>query len=236
MHAPAYQRYLRKPFLGSSHSWAKRQSTQAGLPERVLDIGSGSGVMAQELRELGVRDLYAVETDPETRAHTASLYTQISDSIQSYVGQQFDLVLLLDVLEHIPDPLSCLREVLPLVAPGGRLLFSVPNVAHWSVRLPLLFGQFQYRDRGILDRTHLHFYTRRTFQELLENLPELAIESEAVSIPPVEFLVPQWVWSSAWFKAVTTLHNSSAQLLPGLLGYQLLTVASKRTSDAQTGR
>jgi SAM-dependent methyltransferase len=226
-----YERYLSKPFPGSSHSWAKQAAAACAPASRVLDVGSGSGVMAQSLREVGFTSLFAVETDAATRQQTAHLYTQIAESLDAYQGQQFELVLLLDVLEHMADPLTFLRQLVPLIAPRGRVLISVPNVAHWSVRLPLLLGQFQYRNRGILDRTHLRFFTRNSFRQLLHEVLELEVLSEAVSIPPAEFVLPQAIWDSGWFRAASAARLQAAQLIPGLLGYQLLTVVQKRSSD-----
>jgi 2-polyprenyl-3-methyl-5-hydroxy-6-metoxy-1,4-benzoquinol methylase len=71
-------------------------------------------------------------------------------------------VVLADVLEHLPDPVRVLRSVHSLLNPGARIVVSVPNVAHVSVRAQLLFGRFRYSARGILDRTHLRFFTQRT--------------------------------------------------------------------------
>lgn len=229
MDTPAHEKYLQKPFIGSSHSWAKQQIGLLTRPTRALDIGSGSGVMGATLKELGTPEVYAVEPDPQARAQTASLYTGISDSLHTFAGRQFDLILLLDVLEHMPDPVRFMRELMPVVAPGGTILFSVPNVAHWSVRIPLLLGEFRYRERGILDKTHLHFFTRNSFRGFLRQISALDLVSEAVSIPPVEFLLPHAIWDSSWYRALSKIRHQTAQIMPGLLGYQLLTVAKKRT-------
>jgi len=78
----------------------------------------------------------------------------------------YDLIVLADVLEHLVDPWSALRRVHAQTASECRLLLSVPNVRHYKVLLPLLFrGEFRYTDAGIMDRTHLHFFTRDSLQE-----------------------------------------------------------------------
>jgi SAM-dependent methyltransferase len=83
-------------------------------------------------------------------------------------GARFDVVLLLDVLEHLHDPVATLKVVAALLKPGGRMILSVPNVTHAAVRLQLLSGRFQYTDTGLLDRTHLHFFDRQGLEQLLE--------------------------------------------------------------------
>ena len=75
---------------------------------------------------------------------------------------EYDVIVFADVLEHLRDPERVLRSLAPFLARGGRVLASIPNVAHWSIRWRLLAGRWQYQDRGILDRTHLRFFTRET--------------------------------------------------------------------------
>jgi 2-polyprenyl-3-methyl-5-hydroxy-6-metoxy-1,4-benzoquinol methylase len=77
----------------------------------------------------------------------------------------FDVVLCGDILEHLRDPLAALMRWRPLLRDDGRLVLSTPNVANWSIRLSLLFGRFRYTDRGILDRTHAHLFTRSSLLE-----------------------------------------------------------------------
>ena len=81
---------------------------------------------------------------------------------------RFTRIVMLDVLEHLADPERVLREAAEVLEPRGRIVVSLPNVANLSVRIGLLFGRFRYGDRGILDRGHLRFYTRRTARELVE--------------------------------------------------------------------
>ena len=81
----------------------------------------------------------------------------------------YDVLLFGDTLEHLADPVSVLRRLSTHLAADGTLIVSVPNVANWAIRLMLLSGRFRYTDRGILDRTHLRFYTRRTLVEMIES-------------------------------------------------------------------
>jgi SAM-dependent methyltransferase len=80
----------------------------------------------------------------------------------------FDLIIALDVLEHLIDPWSIVRRLHGILNPGGVIIASIPNVGHYSVAVPLVLrGQWNYADEGLLDRTHLRFFTRRTAVDLL---------------------------------------------------------------------
>ena len=87
----------------------------------------------------------------------------------------FDTVIAADVLEHLRDPWVCLKSLRALMRPDGALVVSIPNIAHNAVIAQLLAGRFPYRDQGLLDRTHLRFFTRQDVEELLTDcgfLPE----------------------------------------------------------------
>jgi 2-polyprenyl-3-methyl-5-hydroxy-6-metoxy-1,4-benzoquinol methylase len=223
MSLPPHERYKEKLFPGSSHSWALAQCEPIERSVAVLDVGSGSGVMGAKLRELGFGCISAVEQDVQARAQTASLYTDVAPLLSCFAGRTFGLVLLLDVVEHMAHPEEFLAELRPLLSPGATLLLSVPNVAHWSVRLPLLFGSFRYTERGILDETHLRFFTRSSLRRFLKRIGWLSIGGESVSVPPVEFVLPQPVWNNRVFRALSSAHYHTAQVIPGFFGYQLLT-------------
>src|SRR4051812_29183976 len=84
-------------------------------------------------------------------------------------GEQFDCIIVADVLEHLRQPEVLLRRLTPLLTKDGAIVGAIPNIAHGSVRLSLLEGEFRYRDTGLLDSTHIRFFTRDTVQELLES-------------------------------------------------------------------
>lgn len=223
-----HARYKFKPFLGSSHTWAMEQIARMGQLQAALDVGSGSGIMGGYLKELAVPIVHGVEPHLESRQHTAHIYDQLSAGLQELAAErQYDLILLLDVLEHTPDPFSYFAEISKLLAPGGRLLLSLPNIAHWSVRLPLLFGKFDYTDRGILDRTHLQFFTRKRFNTLLSSVSGVRCEQLSASIEPLEFLLPEAVWDNALFRSLARLRLGLAHALPGFFAYQHLALLTK---------
>lgn len=137
---------------------------------RVLDVGSGVGFMGRaraDLRWTGI-DVNGQACDEAAEHYEHVVWGSASDPTDlAKLDGPFDEILCCDVLEHFEDPASVLRRLGGLLAPGGRLLVAIPNVAHWSVRKDLLLGHWDYADEGPLDRTHLRFYTLRTAEELL---------------------------------------------------------------------
>lgn len=221
----APQAYRFKPFPGSPHAWAIREGSalDPGAPLRILDVGAATGYVGTALRETrpGGAELTGVETDPVAREALAARYTRVHAALDAVPSEErFDLALLLDVIEHTADPRATLEQTARALRPSGHLLVSVPNVAHWSVRGPLLFGKFDYTPSGILDRTHLRFFTRKTFLATLRSAG-LVVESEAYAIAPVELVLP-WIVRVPGWSLVRAVRRGLAWLWPGLLAYQLL--------------
>jgi 2-polyprenyl-3-methyl-5-hydroxy-6-metoxy-1,4-benzoquinol methylase len=148
------------------------------LPRRVsrlLDIGCGTGATTAAVKE--VRDVAwagGVEHVEEIAAKAAPRFDRVwaGDAAAAPLEAEIpaaslDLVLCLDVLEHMADPWALVGRLSALIAPEGRLIVSVPNIRHWKFIWRLLaHGDFAYRDAGLLDRTHLRFFVRRTVVEL----------------------------------------------------------------------
>jgi 2-polyprenyl-3-methyl-5-hydroxy-6-metoxy-1,4-benzoquinol methylase len=140
----------------------------------VLDIGAADGSVASELGARGCR-VYAVELDPQLAIAARSACERVVeadvetlDLAAAFDGLEFDVVLLLDVLEHLRDPAATLRSAAERLKPGGRAIVSVPNVTHGALRLELLSGRFRYTEAGLLDRTHLRFFDRAGLEQLIE--------------------------------------------------------------------
>jgi SAM-dependent methyltransferase len=139
----------------------------------VLEIGCSSGYFTKALADRGY-DVVGIEYDSEAANAARQLGLKIiygdieQPATFRSISDRFDAVLLMDVLEHLRDPKGLLRRLLGLLKPSGRLLCTGPNVAYWAMRKDLLLGRWNYQDTGIMDRTHLHFYNAKTWQELLE--------------------------------------------------------------------
>jgi methionine biosynthesis protein MetW len=138
---------------------------------RVLDVGCGTGSITELVRDVCHADIVGIEPD-EVRANLAKsrgLDVRIGYLNRGLIQElgPFDVVLFGDVLEHVPDPYKMLSLSREALKPTGVVIISVPNVAHWSVRLNLLRGKFQYQPSGIMDATHLRWFTVATAKSLI---------------------------------------------------------------------
>src|SRR4051812_50186740 len=129
----------------------------------------------------------------------------------------FDVVLCGDVVEHLRNPEAFLTRVRPLLRPGGKLVLTTPNVANWAMRLGLAAGRWRYTDRGILDRTHLHLFTKKTLEEALEAAGYRIVQLD-VTAPVPKLGTP----------AIERAAHVVARLRPSLLAYQFVVAATPR--------
>jgi O-antigen biosynthesis protein len=142
-----------------------------GENRRVLELGAATGRVTAALKANGC-EVVAVERDKEAAEHLRKICSVVEGDVEQMslprrlAGSKFDVVLAGDFLEHLQDPVQLLQEVRPLLAETGFLLASIPNVSHGSVRLALLHGKFEYRETGILDRTHLRFFTLESIRQM----------------------------------------------------------------------
>lgn len=192
----------------------------------MLEVGPGAAHVA---RLSGRRDLLWIGLERSldclpalARGLTGGAIVDVENL--SALPRGYDVVVAADLLEHLTEPQQMLRRIREALPPGGLLLISVPNVAHLSVRLTLLFGSFTYAERGILDRTHRIFFTRNSLRELLRQ-EGFRIEREAVSVVPVPLALPRL---PGWLlRLLTRLLEPLTRLFPTLLGYQLLAAARR---------
>jgi|694.fasta_scaffold22249_7 2-polyprenyl-3-methyl-5-hydroxy-6-metoxy-1,4-benzoquinol methylase len=163
------ERYPVKTDRHSSHSQIVKQCGE-GRGLRLLDIGCARGHLSAALASQGWQ-VTGIEYDAADAAiaqeNGIDVIVGTAEDAMEAMNEKFDLIVFADVLEHFVHPEDVLSQARTLLAPGGRVVISIPNVAHLSVRLQLLMGSFNYTDRGILDRTHLHFYTKKTLQEMI---------------------------------------------------------------------
>jgi 2-polyprenyl-3-methyl-5-hydroxy-6-metoxy-1,4-benzoquinol methylase len=175
----------------------------------VLDVGCGSGGVGPRLRDAGARRLVGIELDAAAAQRAREVYDRVeqgsAEEVVAALGERFDTILCLDVLEHLADPTAVLAGLHDVIRAGGRLAVSVPNVRHYSTFTNLVArGTFRYADAGIHDSTHLRWFTRR---DMLGELERAGWKVERVAHSPVdrfgkvmrlsrrrlgEFLVSQW--------------------------------------------
>lgn len=170
---------MTQPLSSSPHYYSNvRRETLHALPDhvgRILEIGCGEGATGGYLRAEGRCDWAGgVELMPEIAERARQRLDQVWDGdferIEPDIApQSIDVILCLDVLEHMVDPWTAVRRLHEWLKPGGCIVASIPNVRYSRVVFPLLFrGKWTYRDAGVLDRTHLRFFVRETAIELME--------------------------------------------------------------------
>ena len=149
----------------------------------------------------------------------------LEDPVLPFEADAFDLVVLADVLEHLADPLAALRRAAGWCRPGGAVLISVPNVAHWVARLTLLRGRWPAHDSGTFDSSHLRWFDRDAVATLLRDAGLREIELDAI-VPALrnhlgegrvaDRLEPAW--------------QALGRRAPGLLGYQIVGIGRRASA------
>jgi methionine biosynthesis protein MetW len=139
---------------------------------RVLDVGCGTGVITDIIRRQKSASVIGIEPDAERvrRAVARGLDVHLGVLSPDFIRQHgpFDYIVFADVLEHLRNPAEIVAMARDGLKPGGSVVASIPNVAHWFVRTDLLRGRFDYQDCGIMDATHLRWFTRRTVRQFFE--------------------------------------------------------------------
>ena len=187
---------------------------------RVLDLGCGTGMVADHLVEKGCQ-VVGVDVIPEE---------DVSDSLSGYYradlfngldipeGRDFDYVVLSDVAEHMPVPERLLMDARRYLKEDGSLVMSVPNIALWVYRLALLAGRFEYTDRGIMDKTHLRFFTLVTARNLLYSCGYDIIEERHAPIP-IHLMITMEA-ARPFADAMTRAYHLLAKAWPRMFAYQ----------------
>ena len=181
----------------------------------VLDVGCHSGIFGEALEKRKSARVVGIDADDSALAIAR---TRISDAkkidiesegwadvLTTQGWREFDVIIFGDVLEHTRDPESILQATKKLLKPGGRIVVSIPNVANLRVRLSLLRGKFEYADSGILDRTHLRFFTRSSARKMIENCGYKIISEDVAGY---------------------TLPHRLIRMFPGLLAVQFVFAAT----------
>ena len=218
-------RYPLKLSRFSSHSKVRniiysKLSLQGKL--NILDVGCAKGNLFHMLPKENI-NYTGIEPFKEDYLDAKNygirvIHANAEDGIAK-VEKNFDVVVFADVLEHLTNPEKILLQTKSILTKTGHVIISVPNIAHFSTRLLLLFGRWNYTDRGILDRTHLKFFTRRSLIQLMENYGYEIVRWEYTPIP-IESLsvgIPQKL-----FGLVDFINYSITKLYPKIFAFQLI--------------
>jgi len=149
--------------------------SQVGFEKKVLEIGCSSGYMTSYMKNVLNCRVYGVELDDNAARKAVEFCEKIIvsdveliDFEEHFAGIVFDVIVMADVLEHLKDPQLLLTKVKPYLKEDGYILISIPNAAHGSLSLNALDGNWNYRQMGLMDETHLRFFDKDSFSRLLE--------------------------------------------------------------------
>ncbi len=218
---------------GSSHRVLADWLLQLPTGTRVLDIGAATGTLGRLCTGRGL-DMTGLEPQGDWAELARPFYSSfISNTIELALQNDpqalsgYDVLVFADVLEHLVDPLGILRKLSALQPESCIYMISLPNVANLWVRIGLLFGRFDYQERGILDRTHLHFYTQRS---MLAFLSQAGLQPRQVKVTSIPLeLVHPFFQTRAGGLAIKALHGLTL-IFPRLLGYQFVVKAEKNSA------
>jgi 2-polyprenyl-3-methyl-5-hydroxy-6-metoxy-1,4-benzoquinol methylase len=213
----------------------------------VLDVGCGFATTSQEIQKRGNR-VTGIESSAEAvavaRKRIGAVIEADLQQVDALTSRTFDVIIFADVLEHLSWPIGILRKYTELLKKDGTVIVSLPNVGLWSVRLGLLFGRFPYAGTGVLDRTHLRFFTRSTAIEMLRaaGLEPLRRTYNPGLMRPFVPLAkrllgggdasPSSILESKpyqlYLRAFYPAERAVARLWPGMLAFQMIFEARKR--------
>ena len=207
----------------SSHGQIVRYLSGRSSGE-VLDLGCSDGLLSMQMKSLG----YTV-TGVDLEEHP-QVFGRVDKFVQANLDAglpeglpaSLDVVVCADVLEHVRQPELLLAELSPRLAPGGAVIASIPNFGHWYPRIRTVFGRFDYDNRGILDRTHVRFFTRRSFERMAKQAGYTVHRVGATGLP---FDVADRGGSgkvSNKLKPIRAIDRALVKVRPQLFAYQFL--------------
>lgn len=242
MDETASYQYFEDVNQGLLRLWGSRSG------RRVLDVGCGFATTSESIQKRG-NEVTGIESSGVACEVAAKrigrvIHADLTDlpAVEARLGSEtFDTLIFADVLEHIPWPLGVLRHYLRLLAPGGSVIVSLPNVGLWSVRFGLLAGRWEYQETGVLDRTHLRFFTRKTAKWLLEEAglqpekttynpglvrPLVPLAKKLLAKPSAGEHDPAAILNSRpyrlYLRTVHPVERAVASLWPGMLAFQMI--------------
>jgi glycosyltransferase involved in cell wall biosynthesis len=219
-HYPEYEaqqpNYTLKKSRLSSHS--QLLDMVGPTRQRVLDIGCGRGELGHALSHRGHHVVGLDQYPPAEQLdafYEANLFNGLPDEV---LGERFDTILFADVLEHLPDPQAMLSQATGLLSDNGKILVSLPNAVHWTVRAQVAAGRFDYANKGIMDRGHLRFFTRRSAERLFEQAG-LRVREHRTTPVPWENVLPR-VFGKFLSEKVERADFMLSRMRPNVFAYQ----------------
>ena len=239
MDEKAPYQYFEDVNWGLLRLWGKR----SGL--RVLDVGCGFATTSARIQKLG-NEVTGIESSAEACVVARTRLSRVieADLVSAQPDGTYDVIIFADVLEHLAWPVGVLERYLQWLAPNGSVIISLPNVGLWSVRFAHLFGRWTYEETGVLDRTHLRFFTRRTARWLVEQAGLRIVKTtyNPGLVRPLVPLVKKFMGGEGggapdallnskpyqlYLKTAYPIERAVAALWPGMLAFQMIFEAQR---------
>jgi len=213
--------YQLKPDKHSSHS---KILQLVGKNKKVLDIGCSSGYLAEIMQKKGCK-VTGIDNDREALKEakkfcTRTIYGDITKiNLNKKLKDKFDVIVLGDIIEHVAEPEKLLSRIKTNIADNGYIIVSTGNIANIYARLHLLFGNFNYQEKGLFDKTHLRFFTHRTLKNLIVS-SGYKIEIIEYAPIPIELKYPNM--PASLFSLCKFSLLSLTKLAPKLFAFQFI--------------
>ena len=244
------------PYLEEVNAGILKQVSLEGAGAFILDVGAGRGALGEVLRARGYHvciiesnAMAAMEATPRVDQVICADLHNIDEINQQLKNKKFKYIIFSDVLEHVYDPLHVLRQYIPLLEEQGKLLISLPNTVNWLNRFCIMWGLFNYKMTGVMDRTHIRFFTFKSAIKMLEAsqcvvervdstpyivrafLPMIKIllnktQSKITETDNIKYMVesPQY---QLYKKYIYPIEYWITRLRPSLLAFNIILVAHK---------
>ncbi len=220
---PADPEYAAKEGEGSSHTVIANMLAAMPSGRRVLDLGCSGGRLSERIRQLGhkVVGVDSVEIAGVRGRVDDFVLGDLEDGIPEAAGGDFDVVVAADVIEHVRDPERLLRQMAEVLSPNGQIVISTPNFGHWYSRGRVAFGAFDYDRRGILDETHLRFFSRKSLRRTIGSAGLDLLQLEYTGLP-LEVLTRTDSAGSWKTRSARAVDRRLVRLRPTVFGYQFV--------------
>ncbi len=197
---PLAAQYAAKPdayFANARHDIVARLRTSGG--SSVLELGCGAGGTGRAVIAAGKAGHYTgVELDPKAAALARASFSEVIEgNVEaldlSRLEGRFDALIASEVLEHLIDPQATVAKLARCLKPGAEVYASSPNISHWHVIRNLLRGRFEYEEVGLMDRTHLRWFTPQSFRTMFESAGIEVLSVEPIRVPGAHARLFNWL-------------------------------------------
>lgn len=187
--------------------------------KKVLDIGCASGYLALSLKEKGcLIDGIDIDSNVVEKAKKYC-HASVLDISKDKISKKYDVIILGDVLEHLVDPWEVLISLKENLNQGGYLIISVPNITNIYARFKILFGFFDYQEKGLFDQGHLRFFSLRSFKKLIKNVDYSFLE---IKYTPIPFYLRFSFLPKRFLRLFNFIFYLLAKFWPSLFAYQFV--------------